>query len=106
MDPVEAVRLGLEKTSLCWMEGSNSGSSTSSTSSFILENSLNFWLAGEHSKDMEERSWDLASEASIVASEGSIITIGPEDIMEDMDEDLEDDLVHIQANELSRWLIC
>ena len=50
MDPVEAVRLGLEKTSLCWMEGSNSGSSTSSTSSFILENSLNFWLAGEHSK--------------------------------------------------------
>ena len=55
---------------------------------------------------MEERSWDLASEASIVASEGSIITIGPEDIMEDMDEDLEDDLVHIQANEFSRWLIC
>lgn len=51
---------------------------------------------------MDEHSWDLASEASNVASEGSIITIGPEDMM----EDIEDDLVHIQANELSRWLIC
>lgn len=50
IDPVEAVRLGLKKTSLCWMEGSPSGSSTSSRSSFISENSLNCWLSGEHSK--------------------------------------------------------
>ena len=61
IDPVEAVRLGLEKTSLRWMEGSPSGSSTSSGSSFISENSLNCWLAGEHSKVQQINLFTLKS---------------------------------------------